>query len=245
MDAQDLLDQLFQAGKKLVEQGLDQGSELAGKGKELAQEGIQYAQETLRIPETGPDREKMLRHLGTGAAAGGILALMLGTQAGRRTLSRVATVGSLAALGVLGYKIYSDHQKQNGINVSDNAGTLNEKMTNSRCQMIVRSMIAAAKVDGRVDEQERQVIADRIRNAELDQSLIDNLLAEIQKPLSVGDVASMAKTEVDGVDIFLAALMVLDSPSAAEKQYLAELANSLELDPNLIKRLESDAFRPV
>jgi uncharacterized membrane protein YebE (DUF533 family) len=79
----------------------------------------------------------------------------------------------------------------------------------------------------------------------MEQSVINTLLSEIQKPLVVGDVASLAKTEIDGVDIYLATLMVLDSPSPAEQQYLSSLASALDLDPALIKRLESEAFRPI
>ena len=108
MDAKALLEQLLQSGKKIAEQGIAQSSELATKGKELAEQGMDYAQEKFNFPEAGPERDKFLKNLGVGAAAGGVLALLVGTKSGRKVLSPAVKLGSLAALGGLGYKIYSD-----------------------------------------------------------------------------------------------------------------------------------------
>ena len=46
----------------------------------------------------------------TGAAAGGALALLLGSQRGRRIGASALKLGSVAAIGALAWKAYQDHQ---------------------------------------------------------------------------------------------------------------------------------------
>jgi uncharacterized membrane protein YebE (DUF533 family) len=246
MDARELLDQLLQSGKQLAEQGIAQGSELAAKGKEIAESGMDFAQQKFQLPEAGPERDKMLTNLGAGAAAGGILALLVGTQRGRKTLSTVAKVGSLAALGVLGYKVYSAYQKENGGVVSPASTVqLTDARVNERCLMIVQSMIAAAKADGVIDDGERKHIEERIQRSELDQSVVNAILTEIQKPLVVSEVACRSKSPIDSVDIYLASVMVLAEPNPQEREYLSELAKALDIDPALATRLEKESFQPI
>jgi uncharacterized membrane protein YebE (DUF533 family) len=242
MNAQDLLNEILASGKKLLEQG----GELASQGKAVAQQGVEYARENFSLPEAGPERERMLTHLGAGAAAGGILAMLLATRRGRSTLKTGAKIGSLAALGALGYKIYTEHQKQMGNSDLVLAESqLNEADQNPRCLMIVRAMISAAKADGVIDETEQKMIEDRIRDSSLDAGTIDGLLEEIQKPTNPHDLAGMVSTPIDAIDIYLASLMVVDEPNQKEQEYLSQLATALELEEGLVQRIQGEAFRPV
>jgi len=93
MNAQELLEQLLASGKQL-----------AAKGKELADDGADYASQYIEIPEAGPERDELMKKVGAGVGAAGLLALLLGTKTGRKTLSPAIKVGSVAALGALGYK---------------------------------------------------------------------------------------------------------------------------------------------
>ena len=52
MDAQQLLEQLLESGKKLAQQGLERSGELVEQGKEMAAEGLRYAED--RLPPAGP-----------------------------------------------------------------------------------------------------------------------------------------------------------------------------------------------
>jgi uncharacterized membrane protein YebE (DUF533 family) len=246
MDAKNLLDQVLQSGKKLIEHG----SELVAQGEELASNGLDFARRRFKLPDPGPERDQLFTSLGASAAAGGILALLLGTRRGRSSLSQLARVGSVAALGGLGHKIYSDYQRQ----TQQQEGRADEDAsdaefssghTNPRCLTIVQAMIAASKADGVIDEVERKLIENRIRQSDLDSSVIETLLAEIAKPLDVSDVAQLAKTPIDGVDIYLASLLVIDPPNELESKYLSDLSTALDLHPSLVQQLQSDAFRPI
>ncbi len=243
MDAKALLEQLLQSGKKIAEQGIAQSSELATKGKELAEQGMDYAQEKFNFPEAGPERDKFLKNLGVGAAAGGVLALLVGTKSGRKVLSPAVKLGSLAALGGLGYKIYSDWQKsQGGQSEGESIANLSGEAANSRSLGIVKAMIAAAKSDGKIDPEEQAVIVNQIKNSDLEDSAAEVLMAELQKPLDVAAVAAAADSPASAVEIYLASLLLTDNTNSAERNYLDQLSSALGLDSDLVAQLESEAF---
>ena len=111
MDTQQFLEDLLKSGSALAEQGKAMAIEGMAKAKEglaEAKEGLAEAKERIemQIPEAGPERDKMIQQLGVGAAAGGLLALLVGTKSGRKILSPAIKLGSLAALGTVGYKVY-------------------------------------------------------------------------------------------------------------------------------------------
>ncbi|MEZ5450173.1 MAG: DUF533 domain-containing protein [Thiolinea sp.] len=80
-------------------------------GRAMAQQGQGYAEQKLGVPEQGPERDAMLSGLGKGAAAAGVLALLLGTRTGRRVTGTGLKIGSLAALGGIAYQLYNRWQQ--------------------------------------------------------------------------------------------------------------------------------------
>lgn len=254
MDAKTLLEQLLESGKKLAQQGLAQGSEIADqgqelasqgleKGKQLAEQGLDYATENFGLPEAGPEREKVLKGLGIGAAAGGLLALLIGTKSGRKVLSPAVKLGSLAALGGLGYKVYTEWQKNQGQDVSGQPiAALTDESANTRSMTIIKAIVAAAKADGKIDEREHSVIIEQINASPLNDQASQVLLEELQKPLSVAEIASESDSPEASVEIYLASLLMTDKANEAEQNYLDELADALKLDASLVSQLEAEAF---
>ena len=246
MDTKALLEQLLESGRKLAEEGIAKSTELAGQSKDLAQQGIEYAKDKLNLPEAGPEREKLLKNLGIGAAAGGLLALLVGTKTGRKVLSPAVKLGSLAALGGIGYKVYSEWQKGQGQTVEGQPiAELSQDAANARSLAIVKAMIAAAKADGTIDPDEQVLITEQIKASDLEDSASQILLAEIQKPLDVAAVAAAADSPESAVEIYLASLLLTDESNAAEREYLNNLASAMNLDSQLVTQLEAEAFAPA
>lgn len=90
--------------------------------------------------------------------------------------------------------------------------------------------------------RERGVIEARIKSSNLDPTTTEILIDEIQKPLDVSSVAATATTPANAVEVYLASLLVTDEASALERHYLADLAVALKLEPQLVQRLEAEAF---
>lgn len=208
-------------------------------GQELAKKGQSMAEQKLQIPESGPEREAMLNNLGKGAAAGGILALLLGTNAGRKLTGSTLKLGSLAALGGLAYQAYQKWQGQEGV-----AGTPIDRLAGpdaeKRSLALLQAMIAAAKADGHIDETERARIEKQLDTLAIDRDSVEFFKAELAKPLSAEAVAAAADSPAAATEIYLASLLVIDEQNEQERAYLRELAEQLKLAPELVATLEGE-----
>ena len=233
MDAQELLEQLLASGKQI-----------ASKGKELVDEGADYASKYIEIPEAGPERDELLKKVGAGVAATGMLAVLLGTKKGRKTLSPVIKVGSLAALGALGYKAYQNWQKQNGqteFDLSEFQGNVDEVSEKKRSIAILRAMVGASKSDGQIDEAEHAVITGQIKAAGIETAATSVLLEEMGKDSDAARIAELSDSPAMSVELYLASLLVTGQKNDAEKSYLSDLAKNLNLAPDLVNELHREA----
>ncbi|AVE04009.1 hypothetical protein CYL20_05425 [Pseudomonas palleroniana] len=106
---------------------------------------------------------------------------------------------------------------------------------------VLRALIAAAKADGKIDEQERQMISAEIGRHTDDPQLQQWLDAEVAKPLNAGDFAEYADDPAVASEIYLASVMLVNDQQEAERAYLDELAGQLQIDPQLQLHLEQQA----
>lgn len=208
MDMKNLLDQLLQSGK------------------DIAQKGQVLAEQKLGIPAEGEKRDSMLSGIKTGAAAAGTLALLLGTQTGRRVTGAAVKVGSLAALGGLAYQMYRQWETPNV--ASDTSEAVTEAQTDPA--ILLKAMIAAAKADGHVDSAEMTAIRQKLSELALDGDVNDMILTELTKPLDAASIAALADGNVAiATEIYLVSAAVIDVANDAEQAYLADLRAALAL----------------
>ena len=237
MDPRELLEGLLQSGKKIAEQTLESGKDLAAKGKDLAED-------KLGIPQDGEGRGDSLSNLGKGAAVGGLLALLVGTERGRKVSGSAIKLGGLAALGGLAYKVFKDYQAKGDApeaEIGTAIGDLSGGAGTNRSVGLIKAMIAAAKADGKVDAAEQLKLAEQIEALGLDEGVATSLKDELAKPLDAAAVASLADSPAAAAEIYLASRMVLDVDRQVERDYLNDLAAALKLDGALVNQLEIEA----
>ena len=242
MDANQLLENLLQSAKMIAEDGKTYASE----GLDVAKDQLAELKERieLQIPEAGPERDAMLKNLGVGAAAGGLLALLVGTKSGRKVLSPAVKLGSLGALGAVGYKVYTEWQKRNeltesGIPIANLAGPA----VNDRSVAILRAMIMAAQADGVIDDEEKKKIAQQIDAAGFSADVRDLIIPELEKPVDLKSLADAAGSKAAAVEMYLASLTVVDVQNDDERSYLDRLSEALGIEPLLQRELELAAMR--
>jgi uncharacterized membrane protein YebE (DUF533 family) len=237
MDANQLLENLLESAKTIAEEGKTYASE----GFQIASEQLGDLKERveLQIPEAGPERDAMLKNLGVGAAAGGLLALLVGTQSGRKILSPAVKIGSLGALGALGYKVYTEWQNRNEQTESGSPiANLEGPAVNNRSVAILQAMIMAAQADGVIDDEEKKKIAEQIDAAGFSQDVRELLIPELEKPVDLQKLAEAADSSNAAVEMYLASLTVVDIQNADERSYLDRLSAALGIDPTLQRELE-------
>jgi uncharacterized membrane protein YebE (DUF533 family) len=164
-----------------------------------------------------------------GAAAGGALAIL-----GSIALQALRNAGSQAKEGV---KLDSSTRLSAGLRQPENRQE--EEQLHSVAQLIVRAMINAAKADGRVDEKEIQRIVGNAKNDGVASEAQELLDSELRKPMDTDGIVRAAASPQIAAQVYAASLMAIDLDTAAEKDYLADLARKLRLDGSVVQRLHS------
>jgi len=228
-------------------------------GKEYAEKGQTFAEEKLQMPAEGAERDAKIDGLKKGAMAAGVLALLLGTKGGRKLSGSALKLGSLAAIGGMGYTAYqkwvaekSATEKQYKDMAEDigksnaNDGTLvnfdklDEKESENRSQVLLKAMIAAAKADGHVNSKEVIAIEEQITKLGLGDDTASLIQEEIAKPLDVKEVAALANgDQAMAAEIYLVSAVISNRENSMERDYLESLAEELGLPDALVAELQN------
>ncbi len=250
IQSQDVVTENLAKGQSIAQEKLTQGQEIAKDAIAKAQtilkaklaKGQAIAEEALGIPKAGPDRDAMIEGLGKGAAAAGAAAILLGTGLGRRVTGAAMKVGTVAAIGKLGYDAYQNWQASQGgaIAAGKPVGELLDAEANQRSLALLKAMIAAAKADGRIDAAEQATFRDRIQALGLTSVTAEILQSEMQKTLDVNAIAALSDSTAAAIEIYLVSRLVVNVESPAESQYMSNLATALNLTPELVSQIEAE-----
>ena len=188
---------------------------------------------------------------GGGAGLGGLLGGLLGGggggNAGGYTQGRSAggtNYAALASLGMMAFQAYQSWQRSQAAAPQQAVRTVDQLSgpeAEGHSHAILRALIAAAKADGRIDEQEEQLIYAEIKRHTSDPQLQQWLDDEVSKPLDAAEVAESAQDPAMAAEMYLASVMLVDDQQPAERAYLDELASALQIDPTLQVHLEQQA----
>jgi uncharacterized membrane protein YebE (DUF533 family) len=224
----------------LLDQILKTGREALTKGQDMA-EG------QLGVPASGSARDAMPSGLGKGAAAGGLLALLLGTKTGRKLGGSALQLGSLAALGGLAYKVYQDWQAKQQATAQPEPPSatpvdqLSGGSAELRSRTLLRALIAAAKADGHIESTEKAKLDRQIEQLNLDPETVRFVKDEIHRPLNAREVAAGADSPETALEIYTTSLFVIDQINDQERAYLDQLAFNLKLPAELVAEVEKQS----
>lgn len=224
MDSRELLDQLL------------------ATAKDWTAEGRQLAEKKLGLPESGTERKAMVSGMQKGALAAGVLALLLGTSAGRRLGGASLKLGGLAAVGTLAYQAIKNWQADQSKQTGDPVRPVNElagPQAESRGRILLKAMIAAANADGHIDLHERKSIQSRIGELDIVPDAARFIQEALAQPISIQEIAAQADSPESAAEIYLVSRTLIDKENEQEKAYLETLAKALKLEPELVTQLEA------
>ena len=253
----DVLGQVLGQAAAGVREGADRADMATGASKH-SREAIE--QMTGKTPEQILAQLKALiadNQIGAGAALGGLGALILGTQAGRSLAATAAKLGGLALIGGLAYKAYQNYQQgqapATGAGPSDRQQTLlvapegsgfePGALSNNGASLLIRTMIAAAAADGRMDASERQNILGNLRQAGAPAEAQRFLMQEVQRPAAPADLAREVSSREQAVQVYTAARIAVDVDSEEEHAFLTTLAERLGIERQLAAHIDAAARR--
>lgn len=193
--------------------------------------------------------------LGGGGAAGGAAGgaglgdllggLLGGGQPAQNRSGAGLNTGGLAALGMLAFQAYSAWQRSQQTQAASAAprtvNLLSGPEVEQHSHAILRALIAAAKADGRIDQQEKQLIHAEIAKLSDEPQLQQWLDDEVRRPLDADEVAQSAANPEIAAEMYLASVLLIGRQEGGERRYLDQLAASLGLDAGLQAELEAHA----
>jgi uncharacterized membrane protein YebE (DUF533 family) len=224
--------------KKLLDQFL--GSQVPGAGGSIKDRAGQVGQ----LAKDNP------------LATGAIAAVLLGTGTGRELTGSVLKLGGLAAIAGLGYQAYKNWQGGNApagdastattatpelLPPPTDSGFHPEDAANSAdfAVILVRGMIAAARADGHIDDDERQAILGKVQLAGLGADAQAFLESELASPVDLDTIVGAATTESQKVELYTASRIAIEPDTRAERGYLDLLAGRLGLADALVDHIEA------
>lgn len=223
-NAQELLEQILGAGKKLAKDGKSQSKELTGKAQKIALKGEDALIDKLGIEDTAASRDALRK----GAGAAGALALLLSSRSARK----MAAMGGLAGLGVIAYRAHQSGRMPQS--VDEAVGLLTGAAGNERADILLHAMIAAAKADGKLSEAEMEII--KAHNPAAVKGLEAALAAEPDPKA----IAALAKNDQQAAEIYAVSCRIANGLNVKEREYLDQLAMALRMDPIVAAKLETD-----
>lgn len=233
-DAITLLEQILGTGQALIAKGAKKGTELipkemSQKAKDLAHKGEDYLADKLGINDTPASRSALRKGMSTGAAAGG-LALLLSSRSARK----LAALGGISALGILAYKAYQGNGGKMPSNLDDAISVLKGEKAEARAEILIRAMIAAARADGTVNEDELAIIRAHRATSE------EGLKLAMDQTDDPKAIARLANSPQAAREIYAVSCRVADGLNPKERDYLDGLAMALKLDPETAAHIETD-----
>lgn len=209
--------------------------------------------------------DKIPAGLAGGAAAGSIMTLLMSNKSARKVAGKAAGYGGAAVLGGLAFKAFNNWKSNNGQQelaakaqlepsyTPSNSGALQPNLEYASTQTeqtqkntafqltLIKSMIAASKADGHIDDEEQKNIFDAVKKCDLsndDKAAVFDLL---RQPIYMEELNLGANTLEQKAEVYLAACLAINIDTQAEEAYLNKLATTLDLPPDLALQLKAQA----
>jgi uncharacterized membrane protein YebE (DUF533 family) len=234
------------AGVKEGAQRVDDATGASGQLRDI------LTRTTGKSPEELMNSAKELvekNKMGAGVAAGGLGAVVLGTNTGRALAGSALKLGALALIGGLAYKAVQNYQAGKPLLGGDSPQALVEApsgsgyearaVTNESALLYIRAMIAAAAADGRIDDTEMKKIIGGLKQMGVDREAEEFLANELNSPATTQQLASAVHGDAEAVQVFTAARIAIDLDNAEEHDFLVRLADDLGLDRELVAHIDA------
>ena len=189
--------------------------------------------------------------LAGGAAAGGVMALLMSSKSTRKMVGSAAKIGGSAVLGGLAYKAYSNWKQNTAAQpatpaISDSgtmpaAPAITDQAPSDLNLTMIKAMISAAKSDGNLDAEEQKKIFDAIEKMQLNPQEKAAVFDAISRDIPVQELAAGVSADDEKAQLYLCAYLAIEVDEERERQYLDFLAQALDLPEGLPAFLEEQA----
>lgn len=207
------------------------------------------------------DANKILGQLLSNGAATGIAGAlaggMLASKRGRKLGKKAVELGGLAAIAGVAWMAWDRYRGSAAqpaapgeatvatVAAATRAGFLPPRTDLPHTQelglTLIRTMIAAARADGKLEGREGEAIFRAVETLALDADEKALLLEELGRSVDIEELVAAARTPEIAAEIYATALLAIEVDTPAERAWLAMLAARLELPEALVAQLHARA----
>ncbi|MGE4533601.1 tellurite resistance TerB family protein [Halomonas sp.] len=177
---------------------------------------------------------------------GGALGLLVGSKRGRKLGGKALKYGAIAGVGMLAWKAWQGSrggadQAQVSPTEGEPVERLGGEARERRSLELLQAMIMAARADGHIDDQERELIAGQIDALGADQELHAWVERQLSAPLDAEALAAQVDSPQAAREMYLISVAVVDEQNAMERAWLDQLGRALALPGEVTTALEQQA----
>ena len=182
-------------------------------------------------------------------AMGGLAALAGAVLGGRRGVGGAVGGGLLGLLGSLAFSALKNKgadpaapaelTKEIPLGLREPQTPAEEGELHNTALLVIRAMINAAKADGAIDGGEISRIMGKLNEDGADSEARDFVMSELQKPLDLDNLVRSVKSKEAAVQVYGASLLAIEVDTDAERDYLRQLAERLDLDGETVERVHA------
>ena len=180
---------------------------------------------------------------GLGALAGALLGGGSGATKGAIGGSAMALLGTLALTALKNWQAQQNAGDSQAVSLTDTE--VRQIAAPETAELCLRAMIEAMKSDGEVAQDEVQRLVGKLSEGGISSDEQKFVQGEMSKPQDLdGLVHAIPNPEV-GIQIYAAALMAISVDTAAERNFLTNLAKGAGLDREAVARLHQMVGAPA
>jgi uncharacterized membrane protein YebE (DUF533 family) len=165
-----------------------------------------------------------------------------GSSAGGESLTATPVMGEAPAAAIQASSSQPDEAGAlSALSVPESSRFHPVSQTEDDALLFLRTMVAAAAADGRIDEAERSRIVKGLTEAGIDPDASRWLETEMASPADVEELAAGVNDPEKAAQVYAAARIAIDPDTIQEREFLHQLAEALDLDPAVRTQIDDTA----
>jgi uncharacterized membrane protein YebE (DUF533 family) len=175
-------------------------------------------------------------------ALGGLAGLLLASKSSRKLLTKYGTsallVGGGAVAGSVLWNKYKDRVRE--AHQGEPQFGQQHSPVDVRTERLITALVFAAKSDGHIDDKERQIIEQQLRDAGIEGPGRNLIQQAIDQPLDPQRLVQGVNNEEEALELYFLSCAAIDIDHFMERSYLNALGDALKIPKDVREGIEQD-----